>query len=320
MIYLILTLILLILLVLKSILTRRSESGISFDYINEKHDDVVHELGKMIVHKEKGKQEAKEFERARKEGPERKGRVFLLEFQGGVEANEVEKLRNEISAVLAVASKGDEVVIGLDSPGGTVNGYGLAAMQLERIRNAGLTLTVLVDKVAASGGYMMAAVGNRIIASPFSYIGSIGVVAEFPNFNKLLKKFNIEYKSYTAGNSKRTVGQFGEITKAKEKKFTDGLTKIHTQFKAHIKKYRPKVNIAKISDGDHWLAAEALKLGLVDDIQCSDDYIMGKIKKSHVYKVDFVTRKSLIDRITNSAAKSLIKHIKIWYNESIQIK
>ena len=312
--------ILLILLVVKSMTGRKTESGISFDYVNEKYDDLVHDLGKMIVRKEKGSKEAKEFEKNRKEAPQRKGRVFMMEFEGSLDAKEVDKLRNEISALLSVASKGDEVILSLDSPGGTVNGYGLATAQLERIRSAGLTLTILVDKVAASGGYMMAAVGNRIIASPFAYIGSIGVVAEFPNFNKLLKKLNIEYKSYTAGKSKRTVTPLGEITRDKEKRFTQSLVSIHEQFKAHIKKWRPGLNINKIADGNHWTASEALKLGLVDEIQSSDDYIMNKIRKCHVYKIDFIEKKSLIDRITNSSAQAVANQIKIWYRDTTQIK
>jgi len=312
--------ILLIYLLIKSLKSKGDNSGISFDYINDQYDEVVHDLGKMIVQKEKGKKEAKEFEKARKIGPNRKGRVFLLEFEGSLDAKEVEKLRNEISAVLAVATKGNEVVISLDSPGGTVNGYGLAATQLERIRNAGLTLTVLVDKMAASGGYMMASVGSKIVASPFAYIGSVGVVAEFPNFNRLLKKFNIDYKTYTAGKSKRTVTSFGEITKDKEKRFTESLEKIHIQFKEHIKLHRPNIDINKIATGNHWTAKEALKLGLVDSIQASDDYINDKIKKSHVYKVDFIQKTSILDRFTDSAAAALVRQLNIWYKNNIQIK
>jgi len=312
--------ILLLFLLIKTLRNGGEDSGISFEYVNEQYDEVVHDLGKLIVHKEKGSKEAKEFERTRRSAPNRKGRVFLLEFEGSLEAKEVEKLRNEISAVLSVATKGNEVIVSLDSPGGTVNGYGLAATQLERIRNAGLTLTVLVDKMAASGGYMMASVGNTIVASPFAIIGSIGVVSEFPNFNRLLKKLHIDWKSYTAGKSKRTVTPYGEITKDKEKRFSEGLGKIHVQFKDHIKSYRPGVNIEKIATGGHWTAREALKLGLVDSIQASDDYITDKIKKNHVYKVDYIIKRSIIDRLTEGTADAVVRQLKIWHKNSYQIK
>ena len=106
-----------------------------------------------------------------------KPRVYVLDFKGSMDAHEVASLREEVTAVLAVATPQDQVVVRLESPGGVVHGYGLAASQLQRLREKQIPLTVAVDKVAASGGYMMACVADKIVAAPFSIIGSIGVVA-----------------------------------------------------------------------------------------------------------------------------------------------
>src|SRR5699024_4687864 len=133
-----------------------------------------------------------------------KPRLFVLNFDGDVRATGVRDLREEISAVLQVARKEDEVLLRLESPGGVVNGYGLAASQLTRVRQHGIKLTIAVDKVAASGGYMMACVGDRIVAAPFAIVGSIGVVGQVPNFNRWLKERDVDFEMHTAGNYKRT--------------------------------------------------------------------------------------------------------------------
>ena len=270
--------------------TAKKEGSLKFEYLNEKRSQLIFNLNKIILSKEAGKKSVKKYEKERKkQKPEgsRKGRTYVIEFDGGVNAAEVDNLREEITAILTVAEKNDEVVIELTSPGGTVNGYGFASAQLQRIKDAGLKLTILVDQVAASGGYMMAVVGDKIVASPFAYIGSIGVVAEFPNFNRILKKYGVDYKTYTAGESKRTVTQFGEVTRDGEKKFKDSLKRIHDLFKKHVKTHRPGVDIKKIATGEHWTAQEALALKLVDEIKTSDDYIVERMSKTHVYRVTF---------------------------------
>lgn len=204
--------------------------------------------------------------------------LFIYDFRGSTDAKEVEHLRRVITLILSVAEKDDEVVIRLTSPGGTVNGYGLCAAELERLKAKNITLTIAVDEVAASGGYMMACVGSKIIAAPFAYIGSIGVVAEFPNFNRLMKKYDVDYEQVTAGEFKRTLTPFGENTDEAREKFKEELQRIHVQFKEHVKSHRPNVDIEKIATGEHWLAKEALDLGLVDELKTSDEYISERIE------------------------------------------
>ncbi len=272
-------------------LRKKKPSGgqaVRFDYVNSYYNNLIKNTAKTFDEKERGskkKSKKSKKEKNKKKSDKPMNRIFILTFKGDVVASCVDEFREEISAIILSAQKGDEAVIRLDSPGGTVNGYGLAASQIDRLRNAGLKVTILVDKMAASGGYMMACVGDQIIASPFAYIGSIGVVAEFPNFSRLLKRVGIDWQTHTAGESKRDVGPFGAIKADAVKRHKKKLKEIHVLFKNHIKKYRKKVNINKIATGEYWTAQEALSLKLVDDIQTSDDYILTKIPTSHIYKV-----------------------------------
>lgn len=218
--------------------------------------------------------------------------LFIADFDGSVDAKEVSELRRTITLITSMADEGDELLLRLTSPGGTVNGYGLCAAELERIKKKKIKLTIAVDEVAASGGYMMACVADHLMAAPFAYIGSIGVVAEFPNFNRLLKKYDVDYEQVTAGDFKRTLTQFGENTPEAREKFKDELKRVHIQFKNHVSAHRPKLDIEKIANGEHWLANDALELGLIDEIKTSDEYIMDRIEDVDVaVKISYVLKK-----------------------------
>lgn len=208
--------------------------------------------------------------------------VFVLDFQGDIKASAADKLREEISAILSCAKEGDEVVLRLESAGGQVHGYGMAAAQLERIKSAGLTLTVCVDKVAASGGYMMACVADKIIAAPFAIAGSIGVVSQMPNFYDFLKKHDIHMELFTAGEYKRTVTMFGENDDEDRAKYQAELERIHELFQAHIEKHRPSLDVKKVATGEFWFGSDALTLGLVDELGVSDSYILEKMQNHTV--------------------------------------
>lgn len=199
--------------------------------------------------------------------------LYVLKFNGSVSASEVFKLRLKIDAILDVATDKDEVIVNLTSPGGMVNGYGLCASQLSRIRERGINLVCCVDSVAASGGYLMACVANKIVAAPFSYIGSIGVVASLPNFHRAIDKLNVDYELITAGKYKRTITMFGENTDEGREKFKEELEVVHKHFQDHVLKFRPNIDVDKVATGEHWLAIDALNLGLIDEISTSDEYI-----------------------------------------------
>ncbi len=221
---------------------------------------------------------------------EKEKTLYVLEFDGDVHAEEVKNLREEVSALLHIAEKGDEVLLKLTSPGGAVNSYGLAASQLVRIREKGIPLTVAVDEVAASGGYLMACVANKIVAAPFAIVGSIGVVAEMPNFHKVLEKYNIDYEQFTAGEYKRTVSMFGENTESAKEKFKEELTEIHDVFKDFVLEYRPELDVELIATGEYWLAVKAIKLGLVDELKTSDSFILEAIEEKNVYSITYIEK------------------------------
>lgn len=246
--------------------------------------------------------------------------VFLLDFNGSASGKEVDKLKRDIDFILLNSNPGDEVALRLKSPGGSVNTYGLAASELSRFKPAGLTLTVLVDQVAASGGYMMAVIGDKIISAPFAFVGSVGVVAQLPIYEDFLKTVGVEYKVYTAGDHKRSVVSQIKPTIEDEDKLKEDLQKIHAQFKNHVKKYRPNLDIDKIANGQVFSGQEALELKLVDELSTSSDYLLKQYKKNakilYVYTEENEDTssssplKASVDTIVDSISTKLAEQIK----------
>jgi len=234
-------------------------------------------------------------------------RTFVLRFHGDIRASAVEALREEVSAVLQAAKPGrDRVLLVLDSPGGVVPGYGLAAAQLTRLRNAEIELVAVVDRVAASGGYMMAAVANRIVAAPFAIVGSIGVVAQLPNIHRLLKRNDIDVELHTAGQYKRTLTMLGENTEAGREKFREELEQTHVLFKDFLNRYRPQLDLDKLATGEHWYGEDALELALVDEIGTSDDWILEAVNQGDAYEITQPMKKhGLLSRLSASAQSVL---------------
>ena len=229
--------------------------------------------------------------------------AYVLDFKGDISASAVAHLREEITLILSTARPDtDQVVVRLESPGGMVNSYGLAAAQLARLRDAGFDLTVCVDKVAASGGYMMACIAQHIVAAPFAVVGSIGVVAQLPNFYHLLKRLNIDFDVFTAGRYKRTVTLFGENTEDDKTKFEAELQQTHDLFKHFVSHYRPKLDIEAVATGEHWYGEDAIRLNLVDRLQTSDSYLLELMQERDVYLLESRKRPSLAERLGLSAA------------------
>ncbi len=233
--------------------------------------------------------------------------VYVLTFIGNLMASEVEQLRDQISFLIQIAQPSDEIVLRLTSPGGAVSQYGLASSQLERLKQAGLRCVVCVDTVAASGGYMMAAVADRIIAAPFAIIGSIGVVAGIPNFHRVLKKNEVDYHLFTSGKYKRTVTPFSKVTNEGKEKLQDDLVSIHEAFKRLIKTSRPKIDIESISTGEYWLASEAKEKGLVDELMTSDDYICSKLENCEIIEIKTEIGKNRLEKLIEGGSAMLKK-------------
>ncbi len=257
----------------------------------------------------------KEFkERVKKQKKERKStskkatddtdrkRVYVFDFEGDMEASNIDRLRVEITAVLTLDPLPDEVVVKVESRGGVVHGYGLAASQLTRVKDKKIPLTISVDKVAASGGYLMACVADKIIAAPFAIVGSVGVLAQIPNFHRVLKKRDIDYQEFTAGEYKRTVGMFSEPTEKGQTKFKEEIEDVHELFKDFVKSNRPQIDVDRIATGEHWYGTRALDFNLVDELRTSDDYLLEASRDAEIYEVKFVRKEKISDRLSHSMA------------------
>jgi serine protease SohB len=267
------------------------------DNLNKKYEDMQLELQEETLSKKAFKKLKKTIKADNKE----KARLFVLQFKGDMTAKGVSNLRDEITMLLTSADKKDEVLVCLESPGGEVTNYGFAASQLQRIRNADIPLTVAVDRVAASGGYMMACVANRIIAAPFAILGSIGVVLQAPNVHRFLKKRGIDVEQLTAGENKRNLTLLGENTSKDRQKAQTLIDDIHQLFIEHVATHRPQVDMKKIAKGDFWFGTRALELNLIDEINTSDDYLLKASKKQSIYQISTQRKKRLLEKLFGSA-------------------
>ncbi|WP_371193298.1 protease SohB [Glaciecola sp. SC05] len=288
---------------------KQRPGNLEFDSLSEVYDDLKRQAETVLLDKaalkDKQKADKKEKKKSKDKSPDKKPNLFVINFEGSSMAKEVDSLRKEITAVLCVAQAGDEVLVNVESGGGVVHGYGLAASQLQRIKDKGLHLTISIDKVAASGGYMMACVADKIISAPFAIVGSIGVVAQLPNFHKVLKKNDIDFEMHTSGEFKRTLTVFGENTDEGRDKFKNELQEIHNMFKDFVLNNRPDLDITKVATGEYWLGQKALELKLVDEIQTSDDFLMKANNTHKLYKLKYATKKNFAQKLGIAASEGI---------------
>lgn len=279
--------------------------------IEDMRDTLLHHILEPKAYKKQMKAEAKA---RKKETSSERRRVWVLRFDGDLQASAVEAMREEITAILTLAESGDEVVACIESPGGMVHGYGLAASQLHRLREReGVTLTVAVDMVAASGGYLMACVGHRILAAPFAVLGSIGVVAQIPNVHRLLKRNDIDVEILTAGEHKRTLTVFGQNTEEGRTKFLEELEDIHALFKEYVIEARPQLDLSKVATGEAWYGRRALELGLVDELITSDAYLAKACTEADVFEIRWVQHRHPMERFLNQGMRGLVQGLeRLW--------
>ena len=286
-----------------------NRSGVlKVEKLNDKYRDMANKLRQKVLSKhdwkEQEKQQKKAAKEAAKEG-ENGRRVFVLRFKGDIRATGVESLREEVSAVVAVATAEDEVVVCLENAGGAVQDHGLGASQLQRIKDRGIPLTVIVDKVAASGGYLMACLADRFVAAPFAIIGSIGVLAQLPNFHRFLAERGIDFEQITAGKYKRTLTMFGENTEEDRAKTREELEEVHTLFKGAVAANRPDMDIEGVATGEHWYGSRALELGLIDELGSSDDYLMRAAEEAGVYAVTYKGHEGFVQKLQGAMSSAL---------------
>ena len=304
-----LTVLISILLIISFIVNSKKSDrsgSIEIKNVNKELDSIEENIKKNIL----TKSDFKKFIKAKKKSNKKlEKRLFVIDFKGNIRASEIVSLRREVSGVILSCKKGDEVLLRLENSGGTVHEHGLAASQLKRIKDKKIPLTICVDKVAASGGYMMACVANKIIASPFAIIGSIGVLAQVPNFNKLLKDKGINFEQHTAGNYKRTVTMFGENTDKDREKLNEQLEEIHLLFKNFITSQRKNIDIEKVATGEYWYGENALSLNLIDEIMTSDEYILSMKEKFEITHIKYKPIKTFSDKISKISSSFTNKAI-----------
>lgn len=290
---------------LKARAKAEQEGSLYIKKLNEKYDDMAEIINDEIQSKAEKKAFKAEQKKLSRKKEETKNRIFVMDFDGDIKASAVDDLRETITAVLLTAKPTDHVLLRLESGGGMVHGYGLAASQLQRLRDAKINVIASIDKVAASGGYMMACVANKIIAAPFAIIGSIGVIAQLPNFHKLLEKNNIDFEQIMAGEYKRTLTLFGKNTSEGREKLQEEINDTHDLFKSFVKNHRENVVIDAVATGEHWYATQCIEKNLVDHLQTSDDYLLNKKDEYDIYEIAFKIKQPLAKRLGILAQNTL---------------
>lgn len=286
---------------------KNAAEGLEVEHLNKKHDELADSLKKVVSSKSERKSAAKEQKKKDKAESKQRPRSFVIDFKGDLRASAVPSLREEVSAILAVAKDDDDVIVRLENHGGVVHEHGLAASQLARIRDRNIPLTVCVDKVAASGGYLMACVATKIYAAPFAILGSIGVLAQIPNFNRMLDSHGVEFEQVTAGKYKRTVTMFGENTDEDRAKLKEELEDVHALFKEAVAKYRPDLDLEKVATGEHWYGTRALEFGLADEIRTSDELLADIATQRDLYSVAYKIKQPLQKRLLGGIDGALEK-------------
>ena len=307
---------------LRAVRQEHEEAHLEVKNLNDRYADLIAPLRALALSKKEFKAEQKAHKKYRKEAAKtpaeaHRPRIYVLDFHGDIRASGVAALREEITAVIAMAGTGDQVLLRLENSGGLVHEHGLAASQLARLKPHGIKLTVAVDKVAASGGYMMACIAEHLIAAPFSILGSIGVLAQLPNFHRLLNHSGIDYEQFKGGEYKRTVTVFGENTDADREKFQADIDRTHALFKRFVAEHRPDLELDKVATGEHWFGSECLDLGLCDAVGTSDDWLLEHRQEADLFALHYSRRPPLIRRLTqalqDSPARALDKVLqRIW--------
>ena len=300
-----------------------TSEGLEIENLNEKYKGLSDSLNKAVMEKDEWKKKQKSekaIAKKNKKKKTRKPKAYILDFIGDIKASAVPSLREEVTAILDIAKRNDQIVLRLDNHGGVVHEHGLAASQLARIRQKKIHLTVVVDKVAASGGYLMASVANKIYAAPFAILGSIGVIAQLPNFNRLLDNYGVDFEQITAGQYKRNVTMFGKNTDEDREKLKDQLEEIHELFKSSVNEYRPQLDLERVATGEHWYGSKALELGLIDEIKTSDELLIEMAKKYEIFSVKLKIKKPLKKRLLSNIDSLLEKVDDIRWKKRFETK
>jgi serine protease SohB len=302
------------LIILSAAKKPHEQSHLSIEHLNESLRQRTDAARRTIL----GKRESRKLQKARRkedkqnnaakdDSANKRPRLFVLDFKGDIRATATASLREEVSAVIELTGEDDEVLVRLENAGGAVHEHGLAASQLLRLRARGIPLTVAVDKVAASGGYLMACAGDRIVAAPFAVIGSIGVLMQMPNFHRLLEQKGVDFEQITAGKFKRTLTVFGENTDEGREKVKEELIEVHELFQNRIRELRPSVDLEQVATGEHWYGDRALELNLIDEIGTSDDFLLAAADRADLFKLSYKRQQKFLERMLHGVEGMLYR-------------
>ena len=306
-----------LLIIIGSSKNKSQQKGkLSITNLSDKFEDMGNALKGSLMNPKELKKFNKDLskDKKKKNKTENEETVFVLNFNGDIQASEVEKLKQEVNSILLSESECKEVVLKVESGGGSAYAYGLCAAELKRLVDNEISLTVCIDKVAASGGYLMSCVATKIIAAPWAIVGSIGVIAQLPNFHRLLKKNSIDFEMHTAGAFKRTLTTLGENTEEGREKFKSELEDLHLIFKNFVKEQRPQVDTEVVATGEVWQGEEAVKVGLVDSLETSDNYLVNLSKEAKLLEIEFVEKKNLTERFAFSMQLIIEKTLFKFYD------
>ena len=293
----------------------QAKGKLAITNLSEKFEDMGNAVRSSNMNPKELKKFYKDINKSKKKKTdENEPSIFVLNFNGDIQASEVEKLKYEINAILLSESECKEVVVKVESGGGSAYAYGLCAAELKRLVDNDISLTVCIDKVAASGGYLMSCVATKIIAAPWAIVGSIGVIAQLPNFHRLLKKNLIDFELHTAGEFKRTLTTLGENTEDGREKFKADLEDLHVIFKDFVKEQRPEVDTAIVATGEVWQGEEAVRVGLVDSLETSDNYLVNLSKDATLFEIEYIEKKNLSERFAFSMQLILEKSVIKFYD------
>lgn len=159
----------------------------------------------------------------------------------------------------------EAVLVEINSPGGTP----VAAQRIaERLHSSTLPVVGLIGDMGASGGYMIAAATNYLIASPMSDVGSIGVTMSYVENSKQNEDSGLTYVQLTTGKFKDSGTPERAITDEEREMFQKDLNLVHNEFVNMVATYRnkPVEDIKKLADGSSMVGVRALENGLVDKL------------------------------------------------------
>lgn len=160
------------------------------------------------------------------------------------------------------------VLVGIDSPGGAVGPSQEINAAFRRIREKRkIPVVCFTTGLMASGAYYAAVGCDKIVVSSGSLVGSIGVIMQFANMERLYDWAKVSRFSITTGRYKDSGAEYRSMREDERTLFQDLINEVHGQFKAAIEAGRPNLSkkiLEEYSDGRVFTGAKAVELGFAD--------------------------------------------------------